>query len=69
MTTILERQARDLWSRWSEWRGWSTCHGCGELRHCGRGYRCRRRLCIECFEHSPEGRRAARRLRISEAGQ
>jgi hypothetical protein len=60
---LLEHQARKLWRGWAEFRGFGCCDGCGELHYCGRARRCGRRLCADCWEHVPEGRRQMKRLR------
>jgi hypothetical protein len=61
--SALELQARQLWRGWADWRGYGRCDACERMRYCGRARRRGRRLCLECFEHAPEGRKQMRRLR------
>jgi hypothetical protein len=58
----LEAQARLAWRAWAEWRWHGFCDGCGQPRYVGRGRRKGRRLCVDCWEHAPEGRWQMRRL-------
>jgi hypothetical protein len=57
----LEAQARTIWRGWAEYRGYTRCDECGQPRYCGRARRRGRRLCLACFEFTPEGRRQAKR--------
>lgn len=54
-----ERLVRAMFAEWGGYAKWSICSGCGERRYC-RGRTPREVVCVECWEHSPEGRRFLR---------